>query len=135
MLRGSRILVVEDETMVALELQMILIDQQAIVVGPYSNLQETLLNLNQSIHCALLDIDLHGTPVFAVTERLVESAVPFAFLSGGDLHSIPEPYRYAPLIRKPFAEADVLATVAALIAMDANSRLGRFQQHGRARSG
>ena len=130
MLRGSRILIVEDEAMVALELQMILIDQEATVVGPYSNLHETLLNLNQTIHCALLDIDLHGTPVFAVTDRLVVSGVPFAFLSGGNIHIIPEAYRYAPLIRKPFAEADVLATVTALIEMDASNRMGRFQRHG-----
>lgn len=128
MLKGRRILIVEDEALTALELQMMLIDEEAIVVGPYSNLHETLLNLNQAIHCALLDIDLNGTPVFAVTEHLIASGVPFAFLSGGDIHSIPEWCRYAPLIRKPFAESDVLATVTALIEMDAGTRLGRFQR-------
>ncbi len=135
MLRGSRILIAEDDALVALELQMMLTEVEAIVVGPYSDLDETLLNLNQEISCALLDIDLKGTPVFAVTERLVEREVPFVFLTGGDVNSIPESFRYAPMIRKPFAESEVLALVSALIQIDANVRRGGFPRRAYAQSG
>lgn len=135
MLRGSRILIAEDDALVALELKMILSEEEAIVVGPYSELDETLHNLDQSIDCALLDIDLKGRPVFAVTQHLVERGVPFAFLTGGDLDSIPESYRFAPLIRKPFAEAEVLALVAALVQIDADASRGRFQRRANSQSG
>lgn len=135
MLRGSRILVVEDDAIVALELQMFLTEEEATVVGPYSDLDEALLNLDQEISCALLEIDLKGTPVFALTERLVERGVPFVFLTGGNVDSIPESFRNAPLIRKPFAESEVVGIVAALLQSDAVLRRGKFQRIARAQAG
>ena len=137
MLRGSRILIVEDDGLVALELAMLLTEEEASVVGPYSDLDQTLSNMDQVISCALLDIDLNGTPVFAVADRLVERGVPFAFLTGGDINLMPEPYRYAPLIRKPFGESEVVAMVAALIQIDvdADVRRAQFQRRAHAQLG
>jgi CheY-like chemotaxis protein len=83
-LLGKRILIVEDEALVAYELQLALEDEGAEVVGPARSLMtafETVTHEPQ-IDLAVLDVDLAGEDVFPVAEVLLRRHVPFVFHTG-----------------------------------------------------
>ena len=83
-LLGKRVLIVEDEAMVALELQYVLEDEGAEVLGPARSLIKALEEVTHStdIDVALLDVDLGGDSVYPVAELLRLRGVPFAFHTG-----------------------------------------------------
>ena len=82
---GCRVLVVEDELLIALELSRTLEDLGCNVVGPAGSIDRALALLEtQRPDVALLDEDLKGTPVTPVAETLRRLQIPFAVLSGYD---------------------------------------------------
>ena len=84
-LLGKRVLVVEDEAMLAMDLGFALEDEGAEVVGPSGTVSEALTLLDAElaeIDAAILDVDLHGLDVFPVARRLHEAGVPFLFHTG-----------------------------------------------------
>jgi CheY-like chemotaxis protein len=86
---GKRILIVEDEALVALDLELAFEDEGAEIVGPALTLRDALevLRGDQTIDGAVLDVDLGGSDVFPVAERLRERGIPFVFHTG---HATPE---------------------------------------------
>jgi CheY-like chemotaxis protein len=91
-LAGKRILVVEDESLIAMLLEMALQDEGCIVVGPASRVAEALELAGDGQHLdgALLDVNLGGEAVFPVAEALASRAVPFLLLSGYGDQAVPE---------------------------------------------
>jgi CheY-like chemotaxis protein len=83
-LLGLRILVVEDEGLLALELQLAFEDEGAEVVGPVQSLARALetVTADTAIDLAILDVDLAGENVYPVAELLAQRSVPFAFHTG-----------------------------------------------------
>jgi CheY-like chemotaxis protein len=83
-LSGKRILIVEDEALVALDLELAFEDEGAEIVGPALSLGHALdlLEGEQAIAGAVLDVDLGGLDVFPVAEILRERGVPFIFHTG-----------------------------------------------------
>lgn len=117
MLSNRRILVVEDEALIALELVTILEDQGAKVVGPVQTVAEALrLIVQTQIDCAILDIKLAGEYAFAVADALSHRHVPFAFLTGFDDNVVPFRHGGRPTIHKPFTSVSILQTINSLIA-------------------
>ena len=81
--RGRRILVGEDEIIVAVDVEYTLDDFGAEVIGPAANLAEALSLVGDAqIDAAVLDVDLAGQDVFPVAERLATRGVPFLFHTG-----------------------------------------------------
>jgi DNA-binding response OmpR family regulator len=115
-LTGRRVLVVEDEYFIASDLQRQLTTEGAIIIGPVADLTQALaVSGEDAIDCAILDINLRGAPVFPVADRLRERSVPFMFLTGYDGWSIPDGYRDAARVAKPYPVADVLRTIEQLL--------------------
>ncbi len=109
----KRILVLEDEFLIALDIAGVLEDNGLIVVGPFAATDEALQALaQQTIHGALLDANLGGQPVGSVADALFARKVPFAFVSGYGRERLPPQHRQAPLVRKPFTGPDLLAVVS-----------------------
>jgi DNA-binding response OmpR family regulator len=82
-LQGKRILVVEDEALVAFELQLAFDDEGAEIVGPALSLMKALeLVAHTEIDIAVLDVDLGGDSVYPVAELLLQRRVPFLFHTG-----------------------------------------------------
>src|SRR3546814_9846381 len=82
-LAGLRILVVEDELLVALELEMMLIGLGCDVVGPASRLEKAMqLAAAEAIDGAILDVNLRGRPVYPVATALKARGIPFLFSTG-----------------------------------------------------
>lgn len=98
-LRGCRILVVEDEYMLADELSIELSDADAIVLGPAGTLEDALdlIRSEPRIDGAILDLNLRGEAAFPAADLLVERGVPFIFTTGYDQSSIPS--RFADIVR------------------------------------
>jgi two-component SAPR family response regulator len=101
-LTGAKILLVEDEYLVAVELKTILSDIGAEIVGPVSRLQPAReLARSQALDGAVLDVKLDGDTSFPLAEDLLARGVPILFTTGFDKSAIPERFRAAPCLAKP----------------------------------
>lgn len=112
-LRGKRVLAVEDELLVCMDLEAILEGAGCVVVGPAANLEQALaLAQSEPIDAAVLDVNLDGRPVFPAAEVLAERRVPFIFASGygGEL-SLPERLRGIPRVAKPYSDEAILSAL------------------------
>ncbi len=100
---GRRVLVVEDEMIVAWNLEDMLDDLGCVVVGPATSISQALAMIDAAaIDAALLDVNLDGQPSYPVADALAARGVPFAFATGYDKDSLAERYRAVPILRKPF---------------------------------
>ncbi|MBS1183493.1 MAG: bphP 1 [Proteobacteria bacterium] len=110
----TRILVLEDEALIAMDLEELLVARGFIVVGPFSTTADALASLDQTkLHAALLDVYLRRETSFDVGRELKRRGIPFAFTTGmADADLLPADLQGTPLILKPWAEKDVLAFLA-----------------------
>ena len=108
-LNGACVLVVEDEYLVALDLQIEIERSGATVLGPVGRLAAALDLAGRAtpLDVAVLDVNLHGENVFPVADVLAERGIPFVFATGQDQESIPERHRVAVRLSKPIV-LDVL---------------------------
>ena len=115
---SPRVLVVEDNGLIAAKLAQVLRRGGYAVVGPAATLAAALdlLSQNAALAAALLDIDLRGEPVYPLTEALEARGVPFLYLTGYEPLAIPETWRGAPRIEKPFEATTLLGALARLLA-------------------
>lgn len=117
LLEGKRILVVEDEPLLALDIAGQLEDAGAFVVGPAGNGAAALSLIEQyRFHAALLDANLGGHRVDEIAASLAGKNVPFAFVSGYGRGSLPGAFDDAELLSKPFDRNQLLEMTAKLIA-------------------
>lgn len=108
-LNGRRVLVVEDESLVAMLLETILEDMGCTPVGPASNIDdgEAMARDTTGLDAALLDVNVAGRQVFPVAEALRARGVPFVFSTGYGEGGLPDEWRGNPTIQKPFTESAV----------------------------
>lgn len=98
-----RVLIVEDEAEVALQLEDMLGDLGCNVVGPASRVGQALGLLDrQPIDAAVLDLNVAGELVYPVADRLAERGVPFIFATGYGRSALADAYRTRPILEKPF---------------------------------
>jgi CheY-like chemotaxis protein len=112
-LNGRKILIVEDQYAVALDLCEGLDREGASVVGPVSSVEDALHMLESSARpdVAVLDIKLQGGLVFPVADRLQQLGVPYLFTSACEPDEIPEQYRLAPRFDKPVRLTSIIAAI------------------------
>jgi chemotaxis family two-component system sensor kinase Cph1 len=107
-----RILVVEDENIVAMEISWLVEDAGYSVVGPEVSVDTTLQVLTRHrIDLALLDVNLDGETVFPVSEMLDAMGVPYIFITSRPASSLPARYQGRPLLAKPYSSTALLALV------------------------
>lgn len=115
-LAGRRILIVEDESLVAMLLETILEDMGCTPIGPASSIDEGLrLVSSEQLDGALLDVNVAGRQIFPVAEALRERGVPFVFSTGYGEGGLPDEWRGQRTIQKPFTEAAVHEALMAAI--------------------
>ena len=103
-IRGKRVLVVEDEFLIAEDLTFQLQELGAEVLGPAATVEQALAILHSRIAVdgATLDVNLGQEKSFPVAEALIERHVPFVILTGYDAHALPDHLRDIPRATKPF---------------------------------
>ena len=116
-LAGRRVLVVEDEYLLASDLADALEDEAAEVIGPAPSVSRAmaLIDGRSEIHLCLLDINLGGELVYPVADALVERGVPFLFVTGYDARAIPPRFEGVRRLEKPVRVAEVLRAAAGAI--------------------
>ena len=108
-LRDQRVLVVEDEAVVAMELTRVLTAAGAKVVGPVGTIEEALHLLDdQPIDRALLDVNLGGRLITPVALALSRRRIPFVYLTGYQEPDVDD----GPILRKPVAASALLGALA-----------------------
>jgi CheY-like chemotaxis protein len=110
---GKRVLIVEDELMVALMIEDVLVDFGCITVGPcYSVALALDAARTERFDLAVLDVNLDGEMVYPVAELLVELHIPFLFVSGYGEQAIPADHADWKVCAKPFKIADLAAMLS-----------------------
>ena len=111
---SCRILVVEDEAMVAMMLEDMLSDLGCDVVGPAASLAAGLdLARTASIDAAVLDVNLAGQKVFPIADALTERGVPFVFATGYGRAGLRDQDEGRPVVQKPYSTQDLARTLRA----------------------
>lgn len=114
-IENLRILVVEDEMLIAMMLEDMLGALGYAVVGPFANLDSALAAAaSEALDAALLDVNLGGRTVYPVAEKLVERKLPFAFVTGYDSRGLTQPWLDWPRLDKPFRQTDLERTLRRL---------------------
>jgi DNA-binding response OmpR family regulator len=123
MSNGAKVLIVEDEWLLAEHYASILRDAGYTIVGPAPSLdQATELLSKSAVDAALLDINLRDTLSYPLAERLATQQVPFAFITGYDPVDVPPKLAQNPLVRKPAQPAELRGVVRNLVKKSAGDR-------------
>lgn len=104
-LNDLRILVAEDEYLLAEDLRDVLSAAGAIVIGPFPTVADAVacLDTETRVDLAILDVNLRGEMIFPVAELLDARAIPFIFTTGYQQESFPERFSQAARLEKPVA--------------------------------
>jgi CheY-like chemotaxis protein len=107
--KNFRILVAEDDFVLAYDLSHSLKEEGAVVIGPAHSLSSglELLRETKEIDGAILDIDLNGEAVFPLAEVLAQRGTPFVFATASDAETLPAPFGLIPHCQKPVSPATV----------------------------
>jgi PAS domain S-box-containing protein len=99
---GNRVLLVEDEILVAMMMRDILTELGFTVVGPYSRVTEAMVAaVHEQIDAGIIDVNLGGEFVYPVADVLAARKIPFVFVTGYGVESIDRRFGYVPIIKKP----------------------------------
>ncbi|WP_216333680.1 response regulator [Rhizobium sp. X9] len=110
---ARRILIVEDEVLVAMHLEDLLTEMGHQVIGPATRINDAMdLAREGDIDLAILDINVAGATSFPVADILRERGIPFAFATGYGTEGLVDGYRDVPALRKPYAHQDLERTIA-----------------------
>jgi PAS domain S-box-containing protein len=115
-LAGRRLLVVEDEPLVALDIAAGLQEAGAEVVASTGSAKDALHTIeSKALDAALLDGNLHGRPVDDIAAALTRRKVPFLFVTGYGPESLPRAFSRAAILSKPFSQQQLIDAAARLV--------------------
>ncbi len=110
---GLRVLLVEDESVVAMLIEDILGELGCEVVGPVAQVRKAVeMAQHETIDAAILDVNLNGHDVYPVADVLAARNIPFIFATGYGKDSLRAPYDGRPMLQKPFQQRDINAAFA-----------------------
>ncbi len=116
-LRDCRVLVVEDEYMLADDLATELADLGALVLGPVGTVEDavTAIAAEPEMDGAILDANLRGEMVFPAADLLLDRGVPFVFTTGYDASVFPSRFDQIVRCEKPISMKRVTAAIGRVI--------------------
>jgi DNA-binding response OmpR family regulator len=116
MLERRRILIVEDDYLIASLLTEVMESAGWQVVGPVGHLTDAVATAaKEEIDVAVLDVNLGGETVFPVADVLDTRKVPFLFLTGYGTETLERRFCERPRLGKPFKTAELIGVVRRLI--------------------
>jgi DNA-binding response OmpR family regulator len=114
-LARKRVLIVEDEVLVAMLVEELL-ERMGYEVTAFSSHLDEALRIGRaiSVDFAILDINLNGKQSFPVADTLRERGLPFVFATGYGGRALESTYTGVPVLQKPFNLDDFRRTISAL---------------------
>lgn len=111
------VLIVEDQILIALDLEAMLADEGLSKVATTSSVKQAMAQIEANPpDLAILDINLGPTNSFAVAEELRKRGTPFVFATGyGEGAELPEALAGVPIVRKPYSRNAIVAALGSLI--------------------
>jgi CheY-like chemotaxis protein len=119
-LAGVRVLLVEDNYVVAREMFETLQRMGATVKGPFGSLIAATTGYD-GCDVALVDVNVRGEPVFPLADRLLRDGIPVALVTGYDRSALPIGFRALPLISKPVELCTLEAVLQSMLRLDAEA--------------
>ena len=116
LLSGRRILVVEDEMLVLLNIEDMLADLGCQSVSAAATADQALALIDtQFFDAAMLDVNLDGRKSYPIADALAARGVPFVFSTGYSGQSLNDDYKDRPTLGKPYLEADLVESLTRLL--------------------
>ena len=114
--RRLRVLLAEDELLVALDIEATLQDLGCEIIGPLATVAEVeRVAGSADLDGAILDVNLRGEQVFRAVPRLLERGIPVLLSSGYDeTTSFPDEFRRLPVLVKPYEGTELAARLKEL---------------------
>src|SRR5262245_22601490 len=113
---ARRVLILEDEAMIAGLIESILSAAGWSVVGPVATLERAFEAIDRGrLDAALLDVRINGHDAYAVADVLMGRGIPFIFVSGFTRKQMPPGYRNCAYIAKPFTPDAILARLEEVV--------------------
>jgi len=110
---AKRVLIVEDEFLVAMLLEDLLTEMGHQVIGTFAQVDEAMKFANQAdVNFAILDINLAGATSFPVAEILRRRGIPFLFASGYGSTGLTSPFENELTLQKPYEPAELERAIA-----------------------
>jgi CheY-like chemotaxis protein len=107
-LAGQRVLIVEDEAVVAVLIEDILVDNGCHVVGLASRLSDAMAKAQSlSFDIAIVDMNLNGQQSLPVAELLAQLGAAFVLATGYGANSLARSFPGVPILQKPFRQNDL----------------------------
>ena len=116
LLAGRRILVVEDEMLVLMNIELALRDLGCSTILAAATVSQALALLPQhDFDAAIIDVNLAGEKSYPVADALSERGIPFAFSTGCSDHGGRADLDSRPVLRKPYVRARLEAVLSKLL--------------------
>ena len=113
---ARRVLIVEDEAMIAGLIESILSAAGWSVIGPVATLERALATIDRErLDAAVLDVRINGHDAYAVADVLMGRGIPFVFVSGFTRKQMPPAYRDCAHVAKPFTPDAILALLEEVV--------------------
>lgn len=113
---GLRVLLVEDENLIALLLEDMLADLGHTVIGPIGRLNKALeIAQRDEFDIAILDVNINGGDTYPIAEALAARDIPFVFSTGYGRNSLRAAYHDRPILQKPFLQDDLKKLFAEML--------------------
>jgi DNA-binding response OmpR family regulator len=113
---APKVLVIEDDSLLAFEMQDILSEAGYEIVGPAATVAKALrLIESQDIHAAFVDCNLQGEYATAIVQTLTARTIPFVVVTGSERESLPPEFNNGAFARKPFSAVHLLEIARTLL--------------------
>lgn len=109
---GRRILLVEDEPLIAMMMSRLVTQFGGAVSGPFASPREALQALRGDIDAAVLDVNTGDEMVYPLADELTRLKVPFIFVTGYQADAIEGRFSEAPVLTKPIAPEELALTLS-----------------------
>lgn len=117
-LAGWRVLLIEDESLVAMLLEDALAGVGCKVIGLASRFYDAEQKAKSlSFDVAVLDVNLNGKQTLPIAEVLFGRGIPFVFATGYGVGFLPEHLQTVPVLQKPFEQHDLERALRAALSM------------------
>lgn len=110
-----KVLIIEDESIVAMMIEDLIVDMGHEVVGTAGRLEQAQkLATELALDFAIVDVNLNGQLTYPVAETLKARGVPFVFATGYGAQGLKDEWKQSPVLQKPFQPEDLTRAINAV---------------------